>query len=201
MIKAIIFDYGNVIQKVNDDIFLNKIVKKSDKNYDYTINFIFASGLHNRFELGKIQPQEFFSTIKKELNLKMPQAEFFRTYNSKLFQKIETTINLIKKLKKLYKIALLSNTNKINFEYISKTFEVSPLFDVITLSFEVGSLKPDKKIYLDSLNKLNLKPSECVYIDDIKEYSDAASKIGIHGIHYTSYKNLIKELKKLNVKV
>jgi len=75
------------------------------------------------------------------------------------------------------------------------------LFDAVTLSFEAGHKKPEKQIYLDALKKLNLKPDECVFIDDIKEYSDAASKLGIHGINYTSYKNLIKELKKLNVRI
>ncbi len=201
MIKAIIFDYGNVIHKWDNDIFLNKIVKKSDKNYDYIVNFIFGLGLHDKFELGKIQPAEFFSTIKKGLNLKLSQDEFFRAYNSKLFQEIGTTISLIKKLKKYYKVALLSTTNKINFEYVLKKSEVFPLFDAVTLSFEVEHKKPEKEIYLDALKKLNLKPKECVFIDDIKEYSDAALKLGIHGIHYTSYENLIKELKKLNVEI
>ncbi len=201
MIKAIIFDYGNVIHKWDNDIFLKEFVKLSGKNYNYVVDVIFGQGLHDKLETGEISDVIFFKTIKDKLNLKISQDEFFKLFSSKLFKKIETTISLIKKLKKDYKVALLSNTNKIDFEYTLKNSEGFPLFDAITLSFEVGHKKPDKEIFLDALNKLNLKPNECVFIDDIKEYSDAASKLGIHGIHYTSYEKLIKELKKLNIRV
>jgi len=199
MIKAIIFDYGNVIHKWDNDIFLKEFVRLSGKDYNYIVDVIFGQGLHDKLEIGEISNIAFFKTIKEKLNLKISKDEFFRLFSSKLFKKIETTISLIKRLKKDYKIALLSNTNKIDFEYVLKKSETFPLFDAVTLSFEVGHKKPEKQIYLDSLKKLNLKPNECVFIDDIKEYSDAASNLGIHGINYTSYKNLIKELKKLNV--
>ena len=201
MIKVIIFDYGNVIHRWDNDIFLKEFVKLSGMDYNHVVDVIFGQGLHDKLETGEISNITFFKTIKNQLNLKISQNEFFKLFSSKLFKKIETTISLIKKLKKDYKVALLSNTNKIDFEYVLKKSETFPLFDAVTLSFEVRHKKPEKQIYLDSLKKLNLKPDECVFIDDIKEYSDAASKLGIHGINYTSYKNLIKELKKLNVKI
>ena len=201
MIKAIIFDYGNVIHKWDNDIFLKDFVKLSGKDYNYIIDVIFEHGLHDKLETGEISDITFFKKIKDGLNLKISQDEFFKLFSSKLFQEIRTTISLIKRLKKDYKVALLSNTNKIDFDYTIKNSGVFPLFDAVTLSFEVGHRKPDKEIFFDALKKLNLKPNECVFIDDIKEYSDAASKLGIHGINYLSYENLIKELKKLNVKV
>lgn len=201
MIKAIIFDYGNVIHKWDNDIFLKEFIRLSGRDYNHVVDVIFGKDLHNKLETGEISNIAFFKTIKDQLNLKISQDEFFKLFSSKLFKKIKTTINLIKKLKKDYKVALLSNTNKIDFDYTIKNSEVFPLFDAVTLSFEVGHKKPEKQIYLDALKKLNLKPDECVYIDDIKKYSDAASKLGIHEIYYTSYENLIKELKKLNVKV
>ncbi|MBA3064851.1 HAD family phosphatase [Candidatus Woesearchaeota archaeon] len=201
MIKAIIFDYGNVIWKWNNHIFLDKIVKKSNKSYEYIDNFIFLSGLQDKFELGEISEIDFFRIIKEQCNLSITRKEFFKEYTDRLFEKISSTTVLIKKLKKDYKVALLSNTTKVDFDYLIKKLREFSLFDSVTLSFELGFAKPDKGIYLDALKKLNLRPDECIYIDDIKEYSDAASKLGIRGIHYTSYENLIKELKKLNVKV
>jgi len=201
MIKAIIFDYGNVIHKWDNNIFLKEFVRLSGMDYHHVVDVIFGQGLHDKLETGEISNIAFFKEIKGRLNLKISQDEFFKLFSSKLFKKIETTINLIKKLKKDYKVALLSNTNKIDFDYTIKKSKVFPLFDAVTLSFEVGHKKPDKEIFINALKKLNFKPDECVFIDDIKEYSDAASKLGIHGIHYTSYENLIKELKKLNIMV
>lgn len=201
MIKAIIFDYGNVIHKWDNDIFLNKIIKKSNKNYNYIKDVVFGSKLYRKLDSGVISPTKFFEIVKEQCNLLMSKDEFFKAYSDRIFEKITTSIDLAKGLMKNYRVSLLSNTNKIDSDNVIKKSELFTLFDTVTLSFEVKSAKPDKEIFLDALKKLNLKPNECVYIDDIKEYSEAASKIGIHGIHYTSYENLIKELKKLNIKV
>ena len=202
MIKAIIFDYGNVIHRWDNDVFLKKIVKKSDKSYEYIDELIFGkSGLQHKFELGKISSEDFFNSVKKECNLSTSKDEFFNDFVSRMFRIIQPTITLIKKLKKNYKIGLLSDTSKVDFDYRMKELKEISLFDSITLSFELGHKKPEKQIYLDALKKLNLRPEECVYIDDIKEYSDAASNIGMHGIQYTSHENLVKELKKLKIEI
>ena len=55
--------------------------------------------------------------------------------------------------------------------------------------------------YQQALKLTKARPNECIYIDDIKEYALAAKKVGIKGIHYTSTKKLIKDLKKLGVKI
>ena len=54
-----------------------------------------------------------------------------------------------------------------------------------------GELSSDDLL---SIEAVGLKPEECIYIDDIKEYSDAASTIGIRGIHYTDHESLLTSL-------
>ncbi len=39
-------------------------------------------------------------------------------------------------------------------------------------------MKPDNKIFF-SISKLRLKREECVYIDDIERYVEAAKQIGV----------------------
>ena len=43
---------------------------------------------------------------------------------------------------------------------------ITKYFDQITISSEVGSAKPDKKIFEVTCNKLHVKPEECVMIGD-----------------------------------
>jgi HAD superfamily hydrolase (TIGR01509 family) len=69
----------------------------------------------------------------------------------------------------------------------------------VTVSFKVGALKPDRKIYLDALDKLGVRAEESVYIDDVREYADAAGALGIKGIHYTSHEDLVRYLRSLNI--
>jgi len=198
MIKAIIFDFGNVICTVDNNIFLEKISKFTDKNISELKKLIYLSDLPQKYETGSISSDEFFNKIVRKCSLSISKHEFIKAYTD-IFAPIQTTFDLIKKLKAKYKIALLSNTSEWDFKYGEKPIEIFDLFDALSLSFKVKAMKPENKIFLDSLSKLHLRPEECVYIDDIEEYVKAANQMGIHGIHYISYEKLINSLKRLDI--
>ena len=200
-LKAVIFDFGNVICKFDNNIFLKKISRFSDKSVQELSELIYSSpdNLPRKYETGLITSDEFFNAVKEKCNLSISKEDFIEAY-TKIFTPIPETFDLIKKLKsKGYKLALLSNTSEWDFEYGIKPIEVFNLFDAVSLSFEVKAMKPRKDIFYDSLEKLNLKPEECVYIDDIKEYVDVANEIGIKGIHYTSPSQLKASLIELKI--
>jgi len=198
MIKAIIFDFGNVICRFDDNIFLNKLLKYTSKSFEQLNSLIYNSGLIDKYESGGISSDETFEAIKKTCELSILKDEFIEAYTN-IFTSVEDTIKLIKKLKRNYKIGLLSNTNPWDFEINIKQVEIFDLFDAYSLSHEVGEKKPGKRMYMDILNKLKLKPDECVFIDDIKKYIEVASEIGLHGIHYTTHQKLVEKLKKLHI--
>lgn len=200
-LKAVIFDFGNVICKFDNNIFLKKISRFSDKSVQELSELIYSSpdNLPRKYETGLITSDEFFNAVKEKCNLSISKEDFIEAY-TKIFTPIPETFDLIKKLKSEgYKLALLSNTSEWDFEYGIKPIEVFNLFDAVSLSFEVKAMKPEKRIFYDSLEKLNLKPEECVYIDDIKEYVDVADEIGIKGIHYTSPSQLKASLIELKI--
>jgi putative hydrolase of the HAD superfamily len=58
-------------------------------------------------------------------------------------------------------------------------FDLDPLFDVITLSHEVGLAKPDPAIYRLAAERLSLDPTECVFVDDIGTYLAGARAVGM----------------------
>ena len=199
MIKALIFDFGNVVCEFDNNIFLRKISEFTDKSISELNELIYlSSDLPRTYETGSISSGQFFNEISKRCNLLMSKSEFIKAY-SNIFTPIKTSFELIRKLKARYKLALLSNTSEWDFEYGIRPVEVFHLFDAVSLSFEVKALKPDKKIFYDSLTKLNIEPEECIYVDDIKEYVWVAQGIGIHPIHYTSHADLCDSLRKLNV--
>lgn len=198
-IKAVIFDFGNVINFFNNKIFLEKMSKYTRKNTRQLYEFIYKnSGLPKKYETGLISTDEFFTELVKLCSLSITKGEFIKIF-TKIFTPNEEIISLIKKLKQKYKIGLLSNTNELAYEYEIKQNEVFPLFDAVSLSYKIKAMKPDKYIYMDIVNKLKAKPRECIYIDDIKSNVDAAAKCGLCGIHYNSHQKLINTLKKLGI--
>jgi len=48
---------------------------------------------------------------------------------------------------------------------------------------EVGVMKPDPKIFMAAIKGLNLKPSECLFIDDTKDEVDGAREFGFRSLH------------------
>ena len=126
-------------------------------------------------------------------------AEELADWFSGIFTPLESTHGLIRKLKGKYRLGLLSNTNEWHFLRHIRKVPVFPLFDAVTLSFEVGALKPEREIYLDALRKLSLPPEACVFIDDIGKYAEGAAVLGIRGIRYTGPAELLRELSGLGV--
>jgi len=201
MIKAIIFDYGNVISALDNNLFLKKIAGCTEKTVSELHELIYVtSDLPGQYETGLITSDEFFALIKKRCGLSISQADFIGAFTD-IFTPIQSTLDLIERLKPDYRLGLLSNTNEWDFKYEIEKIRVFDLFDTVTVSYRVKAMKPDKEIYLDALNKLGLKPEECIYIDDIKEYSDAASAIGIRSIHYIDHTSLLESLASLGCNI
>lgn len=193
MIKSVIFDFGNVIAGFDNQIFIQYLVGYTDKSPKELTRLIYeGSGLPKKYETGLITSQEFFEQIKKLANAGISKETFSKIYTQDKFWPIPSTIEIIRDLKKNnYKVGLLSNTSEWDYELGFKPIfrRAGIEFDSESLSFKVGAMKPDEKIYRNSLNILNIFPEQCVYIDDIEKYVDVARKLGMSGVHYNYEKD------------
>ena len=198
MIRGVIFDFGNVICSFDVEIFLSKLHEWSGLDVETLRDRIYGSLLHSRYERGEISSKEFHREVARRIGVNVPIEELAEGF-SDIFTPLESTHGLIRALKEKYKLGLLSNTNEWHFLRHIRKVPVFPLFDAVTLSFEVGALKPEPEIYLDALRKLSLPPEACVFIDDIGKYAEGAAVLGIRGIRYTGHAELLRELSGLGV--
>jgi putative hydrolase of the HAD superfamily len=58
------------------------------------------------------------------------------------------------------------------------------LFDAWVISAEVGMRKPEERIFRHAAGLLGLSPEQCVFIDDIEANIDAATALGMVGVHH-----------------
>ncbi|MDB5204637.1 MAG: family phosphatase [Candidatus Taylorbacteria bacterium] len=106
-------------------------------------------------------------------------------------------VEVAQKLKsKGYKIALLSNANNSIFNRkVYKDYpEFKELFDKIVISSEVKMLKPDPEIYLYTLDFIDSKPEEAIFVDDNIHNVEAAEQLGIKSFVYTDVQSFIQYL-------
>lgn len=55
-------------------------------------------------------------------------------------------------------------------------------FDAFVISSLVGTTKPDAKMYLTALEKLNVSPENAVFVDDNPTNCVGAMKVGVHAV-------------------
>jgi glucose-1-phosphatase len=201
MIRAVIFDFGNVICTFDLRRFLDRVLRFTDRTMlDMMGDMPALSRASIQYESGLMSSEEYFRTISHIGNLQMPREEFIEAYSA-IFTPIPDVFTLIRSLKGSYKLGLLSNTNEWHFVNSIRPLDVFPLFDAVTLSYEVRAMKPAPAIYGDMLHKLSLPPAECVYIDDLDENVGAASRLGMHALLFTSPEALRADLRAAGIAV
>ena len=83
---------------------------------------------------------------------------------------------------------------------VLRTDHFKKWFDILVISDHVGLTKPDERIFKLLVKKAGVKAKEIVFIDDRVEYRKSAEKAGLDFIPFKSYKQLLKDLKKLGVR-
>jgi len=199
MIKTIFFDLGNVITYVDHNKIFEGLAKYSDKDKKYIHDFFNRSIVRKRFDRGKLNAKEFFTSYKKDLNLKLNFNEFKKIWCSCFIGLNKEMEILLKKLKENYKLILLSNTDEIHFLYAQKKYKILKIFDDYVLSYEIGYSKPNPMIFLKALKKAKTKPGQTLYIDDLYQFVLTAKAFGIKSVQYKTMEKLKKDLKSKNV--
>ena len=194
MIKAIVFDYGGVIEQKDGDLIQEiadslQITKEDWQEIYFTLNHLNNTGQKSWREVATIVAQKFNAS---DIQISFIQ-DLINKYDQKRILNLEL-IEIIKDLKKKnYKIGILSNYSITLREKLTR-LNIIDLFDEVIISSEVGLQKPQPEIFEIVFNKLNIKNNEMIFIDDTKRSLEGAENIGYVPVLYTSNKTLKSEL-------
>ncbi len=198
-ISVIVSDLGKVLVPFTYDKTIERLNEVEKGLGEKFINFFKTNyHIHRSFEKGKMTENEFLNHYSKVLENKIPADEFARFY-SDIFTINEDVVSLLPLLKEKYKLVLLSNTDLLHYKYGYSNSEFLKHFDKLVLSFEVGAIKPEEKIFRIVEQFTGCPPEEHFFIDDIPEYIDAAQKYGWQGVVFTGYEKLVQDLTSLNI--
>lgn len=182
MLKAVIFDMDGVIidsepfhLEVNKELFSELGIKFSDREYARYI------GVSNN---------DMFRELKRKYNLRHPvkkmsgmQMKGFLSYIEKNPNKekpVPGVIPLLKNLKKnRIKIALASSSNMKIIKTVLKMFKITNYFGAIVSGEKLNKSKPAPEIFIKTAKRLNIKPENCVVIEDATHGITAAKAAGM----------------------
>jgi HAD superfamily hydrolase (TIGR01549 family) len=87
---------------------------------------------------------------------------------------------VLAEIKRTKKVALISNFNHYPYIYrVLNKFNITGLFDHITISGEIGVEKPDPAVFTPALNATGLDPAQVLYVGDSGEDIEGAQNAGI----------------------
>jgi HAD superfamily hydrolase (TIGR01509 family) len=173
MVKAIIFDCFGVLTTDVWRAFLDSLPPSADVQR--------ARDLCHAANAGMIGQDEYLQGVEEATGFRPPEIE--KTFRGEVV-KNTPLLRYIRELKRDYAIGLLSNasSNWIRQEFLTE--EEQELFDVTILSYEVGMIKPDPRIFMLACERLRIGPHEAVIVDDVESYVAAAEGEGLMGVVY-----------------
>ncbi|MBQ0767860.1 MAG: HAD family phosphatase [Bizionia sp.] len=181
MIKTLIFDFGDVFINLDKEGAMANALEVF-KIEELPEELVAMNALYEQGLLSTEEFVDFYSTNFPELS----KNDIIEAWNYILCDFPVRRLEFIQQLAKdkKYKLILLSNTNELHIECIEKHIsfyeDFKTCFDKFYLSHEVMMRKPDATIFEFVLSENNLKPEECLFIDDTSENTEAASVLGIN---------------------
>lgn len=220
-VKVLIFDFGGVIDICSNAIEAwTKAFRDLGTKNEISMVTEPCKTLINDYAVGKFASDQDFLKKLREM-LVIPPAvtdkAIIDAWNTQIFGHNEELHKLVTYSKK-FKLLALSNTNKMHRdfaeyvkypEYLKKHADKNlpqkfrDLFSKVYCSHEIFTRKPLPEAWLTILrDHPDLNANQFIFIDDVKEYVDAAVALGIHAFHFDmnkhSFDDVIKYVDELN---
>lgn len=182
MIKNIVFDLGNVLISFRPSEFFDK--KKYPENIKTKIlQDIFGSKEWLMLDNGDINTTQAIESIASRSSLKKEEIAHIFNLRPELIFPLDQNVRLLPGLKERgFRLFFLSNFPMDLFEEVKTGYYFFKYFDGGLISAEAKVSKPDIRIYNLLLEKYNLLPEDCLYIDDLEINTKSAEEAGMTGL-------------------
>ena len=202
-IDTIIFDLGGVLVDWNPEYVYEDVFEGDLEKMRWFLNNVCTTEWNIEQDAGR--------SIAEGIRLKTaeyPQYEkeialFYQEWHRMFSGPIKENLALFRKFRDQsnYKLYALTNWCAEKWDKALELFPFFREFDGSVVSGQEHTRKPFDKIYHILLNRYGLSPKNSVFIDDNLENTIAASRLGIHAIHFKSHAQLMNELKQFGVSI
>ena len=188
-VKNILFDFGGVIVSLKLQNALNRFKEIGFENIEDYLTEFRQKDIFLDYETGHIDRENFQKEFQRLGNNQATMEEIDSAWLAFLTGIPEYKYQLLKDLRKKYKLYMLSNTNPsvmgwaMSDKFSPDGQSVDQFFDQCFLSYQMGTAKPDKKIF-EMIISSGIKPEETLFLDDGQKNIDAAKEFGFQ-VHLT----------------
>jgi len=201
-IKAIIFDMDGVLIEAKDwhYVALNKaldVFGMAISRYDHLVTY---DGLPTRKKLEMISMEKGLSIKLHEFINELKQEFTMEIVNNSCKPRFYHEYALSKLKNDGYRLAVASNAVRNSVKTMLTKADLIDYIEFFLSNQDVKNGKPDPEMYIKSINMLDLKPKECMIIEDNENGIRAARASGAHVMEVdivedVNYQNIVKSIK------
>lgn len=200
MIKSILFDSGRVLNRpltghwfispnffkyVNKEKFLSIEKERINNAFSNAQKYLFNEKLIKNREEELIHFSNFYKLFSENLpELQINNIEDLAkdmVYNTSKYVFYEDVKEVIPRFKNKYKMAVVSDAWP-SLENVFIDADMKKYFEIIVISTQIGTLKPDPRMYETAIERLQVNNSEAIFIDDNINNCLGAERLGIKSI-------------------
>ena len=159
------------------------------------MRLVFESETSRKASIGAIGEGEHWAALMRRLKRPASEAKAIREefFAGDIVDR--ALLDFIRSLRPRLKTGVISNAWNDLRAYIERQ-KFEDAFDGLTISAEVGVMKPKAEIYLLALKQLGVSPSEALFVDDFIENVEGAQAVGMSAVHFTDPEQAIQQVKK-----
>lgn len=198
--RAVIFDLGGVLLDWNPRYLYRKLLAGDERAVDAFLGEV----CHADWNLAQDAGRDFddaVAALMPQHRDKLPLILAWRDRFAEMIpDALHDTVAIARELKdRAVPLYALTNWSHETFPSQRRRFAFMDWFAGIVVSGEEKVIKPDPRIFGILLERYGLRADEAVFIDDNPRNAQAASALGIHGVHFTSAPALRGELRELGL--
>jgi len=184
--KAVIFDFGNVLCRLNRPAVNAALAAHSPLSPEEVGRRLWGGDIERDAETGRYDSREHFRRIKETIEGEAAWA--YETFTEEYMKAIEPFPAGEEALARVHerglRVFVLSNTSFLHSRFIFQREVLASIPELHALSYKIGTMKPDPGIWLWLLKRASLEARDCLYVDDVGAYCEAAASLGFATLRY-----------------
>ena len=190
------FDMGNVLLNFSHERMATQMAAVVGIEPQRAWDILFEGDLGIRHETGKITNREFYDELCRAAGKAGVDRDALDRAACDIFWLNVPLVAITGRLHAAgYRLGILSNTNDAHWRYVTGRFEfLTGLFDVFAMSFEIGVMKPEPRIYVEAARLAGVEPAKVFYTDDRAENVEGARAAGFDAELFTTPADLSRQL-------
>ena len=196
--KWLLFDLGGVLVDYVGAARINAWLQRPADDWELSRHWLYSPTVR-AFESGRISPVVFATELVAEMGLQVHPDEFLREFPNFVTGYFPGAEELLATLASRHPLALLSNTNALQWEKLCRTTYTDRLFRKVFLSFRTGFLKPDREAFLNVVENLGVEPDRILFFDDNPDNVRGALNVGMEAMHVLGFEDMRGKIREMGL--